>query len=78
MNPEGIDRVDPEEMRGKGFTIDDHVYPWVAYKGPRFSPTEWYECFTDLESELMYQINELQLGKEALIDEINNIHEYGN
>lgn len=29
-----------EEAEQAGFTVDRHCYPWVAYKGPRFAPTE--------------------------------------
>lgn len=40
----------PSDMRELGFTIDDTCYPWVAYKGPRFAPTESHWCYTDRES----------------------------
>lgn len=40
------------EAVAKGYMVDDTVYPWVAYKGPRFAPTEAHRCMTDLESEL--------------------------
>lgn len=42
-----------DEMRKQGYTIDDTRYPWVAYKGPRFNPTESHWCYTELESELI-------------------------
>lgn len=35
-----------------GFTIDKTCYPWVAYKGPRFQPTEWYTMVTPAVSDL--------------------------
>ncbi len=41
-------RAEAERM---GFVVDDNVYPWVAYKGPRFLPTEWHRILTDRESE---------------------------
>lgn len=28
------------EAEELGFTVDRSCYPWVAYKGPRFLPTE--------------------------------------
>ncbi len=34
-----------------GFIVDENVYPWVAYKGPRFAPVKWYSILTDRESE---------------------------
>lgn len=33
------------EAEKQGFTIDCTCWPWVAYKGPRFDPTEWHEVF---------------------------------
>lgn len=35
-----------------GFTIDSSCYPWVAYKGPRFSPEIFYYVPTDKEAAL--------------------------
>ena len=46
--------------REEGFTIDHHCYPWVAYKGPRFNPTEWHYTQTDTESEQAERIEELE------------------
>lgn len=34
-----------------GFTVDDTCYPWVAYKGPRFSPVLFYLVPTDKEAK---------------------------
>ncbi len=42
-----------DEAKAQGFTIDNTCYPWYAYKGPRFAPTEWKLCFTDLETDLL-------------------------
>lgn len=28
------------QAEAAGFTVDDTAYPWIAYKGPRFTPTE--------------------------------------
>ncbi len=30
------------KAEAKGFVVDRHCWPWVAYKGPRFAPTEWF------------------------------------
>lgn len=38
--------LDAEELVKLGYTIDRHTYPWTAYKGPRFMPTEWFNCRT--------------------------------
>lgn len=38
-----------ETVRAMGFTVDETCYPWVAYKGPRFAPTEWHGIATDRE-----------------------------
>ena len=35
-----------EEAEEMGFTIDRHTYPWTAYKGPRFAPTECLVIYT--------------------------------
>jgi hypothetical protein len=40
------------EAEANGFTVDTHVYPWFAYKGPRFAPEARALCFTDAEAEL--------------------------
>ncbi len=42
-----------EEALAAGFIVDDTCYPWVAYKGPRFAPTEIIDCYTELEARLM-------------------------
>lgn len=34
------------ELQRQGWTIDRRCYPWLAYKGPRFSPTESFPCRT--------------------------------
>lgn len=41
-----------KKAEAEGFTVDTHVYPWFAYKGERFSPTEKAECLTDRESAM--------------------------
>lgn len=47
------DKMHPSDAREQGFTIDTHTYPWTAYKGERFAPTETHDCLTDLESTLI-------------------------
>jgi len=34
-----------------GYTVDKQCYPWIAYKGPRFRPSEWCFVLTDKEAE---------------------------
>lgn len=45
-------KLEPGEARERGFTVDTTCYPWFAFKGPRFAPTEKRECFTDDEAAL--------------------------
>ena len=47
------DRINRHKAVERGYVVDDTCYPWVAYKGPRFQPTELIKCLTDLESELL-------------------------
>jgi hypothetical protein len=36
-----------------GYIVDTHCYPWFAYKGPRFAPTDRiFGIATDKETEL--------------------------
>ena len=46
-------RLTPDAAREAGFEIDTHCYPPIAYKGPRFQPTETRECFTELEADML-------------------------
>ena len=41
-----------QEAEAQGYTVDTHVYPWVAYRGPRFNPTEWHTVLTDKETHV--------------------------
>ena len=34
------------EAVAMGWTVDRHTYPWVAYLGPRFTPTRLVEIAT--------------------------------
>ena len=44
--------VDSKSARDNGFMVDSCCYPWVAYKGPRFNPKEYYVIPTDTEFAL--------------------------
>jgi hypothetical protein len=48
-----MQRLTQEEARAQGYTIDTTIYPHVAYKGPRFAPTVYCNCYTDLEADLL-------------------------
>lgn len=37
------------EAEAQGFTIDRHCWPWLAYKGPRFEPTEYFGIVPDTD-----------------------------
>lgn len=41
------------EAEEQGYTVNHHCYPWVAYKGPTFAPTERRCVLTDLEARLL-------------------------
>lgn len=49
-------RIDPDEARELGFTVDDTTYPWIGYKGPRFKPAEVVECWTETEAALRAEL----------------------
>lgn len=40
------------EAEADGFTVDTGIYPWFAYKGPRFDPTDRRHVITDAEAML--------------------------
>jgi len=48
-----------QQAEAAGFTVDRCCYPWVAYKGPRFQPTELHYIDTDREAEAERQRDEL-------------------
>jgi hypothetical protein len=52
-------KKNPAEMRKQGFIIDATCYPWFAYKGPRFMPTDWFPCLTDFEAELLRALEDV-------------------
>lgn len=58
-------RMTFNEAMQRGFTVDCTTYPHVAYHGPRFDPTEWHECMTEYESELLAR---LDIAEKALHD----------
>jgi hypothetical protein len=49
---EGGGETDAAAAKAEGFTVDRHCYPWVAYKGSRFNPSECKYIRTDDECEL--------------------------
>lgn len=53
-----------------GFEIDESTYPWVAYQGPRFNPTKWYPCYTELESRLIRTLQDLTDGNFGYWQEV--------
>ncbi len=36
----------PDMLEQRGWTIDRTCYPWFAYRGGRFNPTESFSCRT--------------------------------
>jgi hypothetical protein len=48
-----MEKKHADELEAQGFTIDRHCSPPVAYKGPRFAPTEIWQCYSDFESQLL-------------------------
>jgi len=45
-----------KEAEAAGFVVDTCCYPWIAYRGPRFDPTEHKEILTDIEAELAEKV----------------------
>ena len=39
--------LSPNELKARGYTVDTHCKPSIAYKGPRFKPTEILEIHED-------------------------------
>lgn len=59
------------EAEAAGYDVDRSCYPWVAYKGPRFQPTEIHYIDTDREADLREDKERLDaLEAEVLRDEI--------
>lgn len=40
-------RMSATEAEASGFTIDRHIYPWVAYKGARFAPDDSFPIYPE-------------------------------
>lgn len=55
-----------------GFEIDESCYPWVAYKGPRFNPTEWHYTHTQTEHDLTVELQILKIKINRLNDWCNS------
>lgn len=71
MNAE---RMTKEQAEAQGFTVDCHCYPWTAYKGPRFAPSEWQHVLTDEEARLAGMVSTaLKLLDQAWIDDDDSI-----
>lgn len=49
-----MDKITMQQALADGFTVDNKTYPWFAYKGPRFAPTEWRYVLTDAEALLIW------------------------
>ncbi len=43
-----------------GYTLDNHSMPNVAYKGPRFAPTEIIPILTEREEQMLEALKLLQ------------------
>lgn len=59
-----------QKAEQQGYAVDTHVYPWLAYKGPRFNPTFTQQIETDKESERLSALsaarNRLQIAINAI------------
>lgn len=49
----------------EGYTVDTHVYPWFAYKGPRFLPEVARYCLTDREAEMLAALKDIVTADES-------------
>jgi len=50
MSEVQVTRMTKSEAEAQGFTVDTHCYPWLAYKGARFAPTEKFEIEPEPEN----------------------------
>jgi hypothetical protein len=82
-----LKRITRKEAEALGYTVDTHGYPWVAYTGSRFDPTNRHEVYTDLEAELLglqappetQQYNDLTLGEiTAMVQPYKDALQSGN
>jgi hypothetical protein len=60
----------PSVARNMGYTIDNHCYPWVAYKGPRFRPDAIGYCYTDVEEICLRALGQIENDSE---DELSRL-----
>jgi hypothetical protein len=60
--------TDSEQAMKDGYTVDRHCYPWVAYKGPRFNPTEWKHIRTDCECIAVDALNNYERVQKNIIN----------
>lgn len=58
-----------DEAISGSFHIDESCYPWVAYKGARFNPTEWHYTETATEFNLKLELYNLR-------DRIKELYDY--
>jgi hypothetical protein len=49
-----------QEAEAAGYKVDSHVYPWIAYKGPRYRPDEIKQIETDLEAARGAEVTRLR------------------
>lgn len=54
----------------QGFDVDTHVYPHLAYKGPRFLPTHIRNCYTLLEADLIDLLSKVLGCSELNMDDM--------
>lgn len=68
-----------KELKKQGYIIDTCCYPNIAYKGPRFDPSKWFEVLTEKEhvqSETIRKQGKMIEEFKAAIKETHNIKEY--
>lgn len=51
------------DAQASGFIVDESCYPWIAYKGPRFQPTQFCTIPTDIEAK---QASLIALNEQAI------------
>lgn len=67
-----------EDAVSQGFTVDTTCYPWFAYKGPRFNPTEYGDVPTTEQARVIESRNQLTTvlaAARALRDEMQRCHQ---
>ena len=48
------------QAKAEGYTIDESAAGRpIGYKGPRFNPTDWCDCYTSLEARLLTALRDL-------------------